>query len=255
MTKSIPNDGIIYFRGFLNADNLLLTSPQAITEALVQRPYIFVKSTAARNLLRRLLGNSLLTAEGDEHKHPRKEIQPFFNFRNIQDLYPVFWSRSIDMTESIKNSAPLDNGVSIIADINLWANKATLDAISVAALGRDFDTLKNTNDELVKHYETVTSTKWDLQAVFIANAFLPRWTLRLIPGGIDKRITAATAELRRVCREFLQERKDIGRGSQKDILLQLIRSNAFSDEELIDQLITFIGARQGYHFKQLSRSG
>jgi cytochrome P450 len=249
MTKSIPNNGLIYFRGFLNADHLLLTSPQAITEVLVRRPYVFTKPTAARNLLRRISGNSLLVAEGDEHKHLRKNMQPFFNFRNIQDLYPVFWSKSIDMTEAIRHSAPPDNGASIITDINLWANKATLDAIGVAVLGRDFNTLKNTNDELVKHYETVTTTKWDVQAVFIANAFLPRWTLRLIPGGIDKRITAAAAELRRVCREFLLERKkDVGRGSQKDILLQLIKSNAFSDEELIDQLLTFIGAGQGYHF-------
>jgi cytochrome P450 len=240
---------MIYFRGFLNADHLLLTSPQAITEVLVQRPYIFTKTKAARNLLRRISGNSLFVVEGDEHKHLRKNIQPSFNFRNIRDLYPVFWSKSMDMIEAIKHSAPPDNETSIITNISLWANKATLDAIGVAALGRDFNTLKNMNDELVKHYETMTTTKWDVQVVFIANAFLPRWTLRLIPGGINKRITAATTELRRLCRYFLQEReKDVGRGGQKDILLQLIRSNALSDEELIDQLLTFIAAGEEYHF-------
>lgn len=240
MVKTIPNDGLIRFSGFLNREHLLLTSPEMLSEVLVRHPYDFTKPLAARNLLRRFLGFSLVLAEGDQHKHLRKNMQPHFTFRKIQDLYPIFWSKAVAMTRGIKQSMSEEETGEVTVNVNEWASRATLDAIGRAVLGRDFYDPKNKN-ELLDLYGTVMSTSWEMRAVFIATAFLPRWTLKLIPGGIDKRITTANVGLRRAARSLLEERKkDKNLSEQSDILSQLITSNSFSDAELVDQIITLL---------------
>ena len=66
--NSIPNDGLIYYTGLLNAERLLITSPQALGEVLTTKSYDFIKPAMVRNGLGRILGTGLILAEGDEHK-------------------------------------------------------------------------------------------------------------------------------------------------------------------------------------------
>jgi hypothetical protein len=51
-----------------NESRVLITSPKALGEVLVQRSYDFVKPARVRVGLGRLLGVGVLLAEGDEHK-------------------------------------------------------------------------------------------------------------------------------------------------------------------------------------------
>lgn len=67
-TNSIPNDGLILYTSLLNAERLLLTSPQALNEVLTTKSYDFVKPAFLRNGLGRIIGNGLILSEGDEHK-------------------------------------------------------------------------------------------------------------------------------------------------------------------------------------------
>lgn len=66
--NEIPNDGLIRYRGMLNADRLLLTSPRALGEVLTQKSYEFVKPGMLTGPLSRILGVGVLLAEGGEHK-------------------------------------------------------------------------------------------------------------------------------------------------------------------------------------------
>ena len=64
----IPNDGLIRYNAFLNAERVLLASPAAIAEVVVTKSYEFVKPRELREVAGRLLGIGLLLAEGNEHK-------------------------------------------------------------------------------------------------------------------------------------------------------------------------------------------
>lgn len=64
----VPNDGLIYYRFIFNADRILITSPKAIGEVLVQKSYDFVKPSFLRTSSSQILGVGILLAEGDEHK-------------------------------------------------------------------------------------------------------------------------------------------------------------------------------------------
>jgi hypothetical protein len=66
--NEIPNDGLIYYNYLFNAERLLITSPKALGEVLVQKNYEFIKPEAIRHGLGRILGVGVLLAEGEEHK-------------------------------------------------------------------------------------------------------------------------------------------------------------------------------------------
>ena len=66
--EEVPNDGMIRYHHILNAERILLTSPKALGEVLVQKNYEFIKPKFFRHNLGRLLGIGILFAEGDEHK-------------------------------------------------------------------------------------------------------------------------------------------------------------------------------------------
>ena len=65
---TVENDGVIYYRWLFNESRILVTSPKALAEVLVQRSYEFVKPERVRKGIGRLLGIGILVAEGDEHK-------------------------------------------------------------------------------------------------------------------------------------------------------------------------------------------
>ncbi|KAJ5756253.1 hypothetical protein N7533_005796 [Penicillium manginii] len=238
----IPNDGLIRYRGFFNRNNILLTSPKALSEVLAKRPYDFEKPPGDRAFMRRVLGDGLVTSEGDIHKFQRKRLLPMFNFRNIKALYPVFLKKSARLVQEIEKSDPAMDSV---IDINSWATKVTLDIIGIAGIGRDFDTLSDTGDSLAKTYDHVLEPSFEKLLILSMMNLGLDWLIRFIPGNIDKKFTKGTDSLREICYQFIREKRESQKGSREettDILSKLMDTNEFSDEELVDQLLTFIAA-------------
>jgi cytochrome P450 len=242
-TKNTANDGIIYWRSLFHADRLLVTSPAAIADILVHNSYDFEKPPETRNFLRKFLGNGLLTSEGDEHKHQRKDIMPAFHFRHIKELYPVFWSKSIELCKSIKNE--LQEGSDSVIDITHFSAKVAMDIIGLAGLGRDVGSLRNSDDELIKNYEEILDPTFERFLYFILHLIFPPWLIKALPWKLNKSVETTTTNLNRMCREFVVEKKDrlkLESSESKDILSIMLRSNNFSDHGLADQLLTFLAA-------------
>ena len=65
---TIPNDGLLRFYTAGSGERLVVTTPEALSELLVQRAYDFVKPDQFRASLERVVGVGLLLAEGDEHR-------------------------------------------------------------------------------------------------------------------------------------------------------------------------------------------
>lgn len=66
--ETIPNDGLIYYRGAWGDERVLLTSAKALQEVLVTKNYDFDKPRALRDVLSRIIGMGIIVAEGDEHR-------------------------------------------------------------------------------------------------------------------------------------------------------------------------------------------
>lgn len=251
----VPNDGIIHFRGFFNQDRLLVTNPKALSEILVGHPYDFEKPFELRTFLRRVLGDGLIIVEGDVHRFQRKNVMPVFSFRHLKELYPMMWAKAVALTQTVAaeireqpGSSIEKNGVTSIQgplEINHWANKVTMDIIGVAALGREFHALQNDDDELVRTYEEILEPTAERLFYFGMQVLCPQVLVNMLPWDMNKRMEINTSTLRRICNELVREKREAIKAdadSHLDILSVLIKSDNFSDQELVDQMLTFLAA-------------
>jgi cytochrome P450 len=243
-----------------NMERLLITSPKALGEVLTSKSYNFIKPRQLRAGLGRILGVGILLAEGDEHrvclfplgfdlsdeplKTQRKNLMPAFNFRHIKDLYPIFWSKSRELVESLKNElnkkAP-DN----VVEIGDWASRATLDIIGVAGLGQDFGALKNPNTELNTTYRTIFAPSRAQQMLGLLSIIINPKIVQALPIKRNSDMVEAQRVIRSVSREIIRQKRAIMEKNEKrnvDIISVALESGGFTEENLVDQMMTFIAA-------------
>ena len=69
---TIPNEGLLRFRDFMNADSIIPTSHEALKTILVDNAYDYEKQPRVVQILRTVLGDGLILVEGNAHKFQRK---------------------------------------------------------------------------------------------------------------------------------------------------------------------------------------
>lgn len=251
--KNVPNDGLIYYTTILNQGRLLPTSPQALSEVLTTKSYDFIKPQQLRNGLGRVLGIGILLAEGDEHKRQRKNLMPAFAYRHVKDLYPVFWEKSIKLVNGLMSVARKEGKESVksidnaaMVDISGWFSRATLDIIGVAGMGHDFDAIDNPDTKINVTYRSVFSPSRQQRTMALLGLFLPQWFLRALPVAHNNKIVESSNTIKEVCRELIREKKEKLDQKQKrvdaDILSVALESGVFTEEDLVNQMMTFLAA-------------
>lgn len=183
-SEQIPNDGIIRYLDMFNSEILIPVSPKSLAEVLVQRPYEFIKPPGLVTGIGKILGVGVFLAEGEEHKKQRKDLMPAFAFRHIKELYPVFWSKSSELIKALisHNETSCSGGDESSASIDVkdWASRATLDIIGVAGLGRDFDSIKDPDNELIRTYKKIFSPGRRGQ-ILAALFMIAPWLMSVLP--------------------------------------------------------------------------
>lgn len=251
---TVPNSGLIFFRGLLHGfPRLLLTTPEALQEVLITHAYDYQKPKPGRILLSRTAGQGLVVVEGHEHKLQRKSVSPAFTGKQIKDLVPLFWSKSKEFVDVIANQldvpAGLDHkaGRKGIVDLTEWTSRVTLDIIGQACVGRDFASLYNQDDEFVQQYDKILGKVPGNILVYGAlSVLIPMHIGRWFPFFTRfRQASDGRHHLRPLCRKLIEiKRRDMESESEKhiDILSVLIRSGQFTDDGLVDQLLTFLAA-------------
>ena len=183
-SEQVPNNGIIRYLDMFNTEILLPVSPKALAEVLVQRPYDFIKPPGLVTGLGKILGVGVFLAEGEEHKKQRKDLMPAFAFRHIKELYPVFWNKSGELVHalSLHSESSYSDGDKPSAGIDVkdWTSRATLDIIGLAGLGRDFDAIKDPDNELIRTYKKIFSPGRGGQ-ILAALFMIAPWLMRSLP--------------------------------------------------------------------------
>ncbi|KAL8940190.1 MAG: hypothetical protein Q9216_002941 [Gyalolechia sp. 2 TL-2023] len=251
--NEVPNDGLIRYLNIFNEERLLITSSKALMEVLTTKNYDFIKPSLVRNGLGRILGDGILLAEGDEHKTQRKHLMPAFAFRHIKDLYPIFWAKSSDMVRAITNVVSPEGGntrelsKAPAVEIGNWSSRSTLDIVGSAGMGHDFGAIDNPMDELnVTYRKIVGSPSRQANMLGLLSLFLPMWFVRNIPVARNHEIPAAAQTIRKVCRQLIEEKKrklnSKDEESGLDIISVALGSGGFTEENLVDQMMTFLAA-------------
>ncbi|KAI0889322.1 cytochrome P450 [Annulohypoxylon maeteangense] len=250
--QDVPNDGIVALRE-ITESRLLITGPSVLADLLVHHSYEFEKPQNMRKFLGSILGNGLVTTEGEDHKFLRKNSLNAFSFRRIKDLYPMIWKNSLAFTDALEENVRQqcsEGGVATEpltgkAEMSRWASKVTLNIIGIAGLGRDFDALNNSDDPLVESYETIFNPSKEMLVYFVLSAWFSVRFVRMLPWKMNQAFEHASSSLRRICSQLVSDKREAIRkneGENVDILSLLIKSENFSDTAVCDQLLTYLAA-------------
>ncbi len=244
--RDVENDGVMRYRMMFNAERIMVTSPKALAEVLVTKSYDFVKPPQFRYFLGQLLGIGILLAEGDEHKMQRKNLMPAFAFRHVKDLYPVFWRKANEsvnaMAREVQAKAAGEKGDTTVLETGGWESRATLDIIGIAGLGRDFGSIQDPNNKLAQTYAAVFVPNRQMQLISV---ILGEWFASILPVKRNHDLVGARKLIRATCREMIHAKKEkLARKEpgELDILSVALESGGFTDENLVDQMMTFLAA-------------
>ncbi|KAK2606476.1 hypothetical protein QQS21_003169 [Conoideocrella luteorostrata] len=260
---SVPNNGLIRYSTWFEP-RVLITNPKGLAEVLVTKNYDFTKPKQFTQSLGKILGVGVLLAEGDEHKRQRKNLMPAFSFRHVKDLYPVFWSKARELAQVVSaaindTSDPdkiangdrkPDSGEAKHApgaiEVYDWTSRATLDIIGVSGMDRDFNSLHDPTNELNRTYKIIFKPGTVGKLIGLLSIFIPIQLLRLLPLKRNADLNKANSYIKQVCRDLIvRKRERLGAEKQRskadiDILSVALESGGFSDEDLVNQMMTFL---------------
>ncbi|BEI82047.1 hypothetical protein CcaverHIS002_0212070 [Cutaneotrichosporon cavernicola] len=256
----------------MGVQRIYTADPVAISH-IFQNADQWPKSKSTGIMLRRMLGNGLITAEGTDHRRQRRVLNPAFSPRAVKEMTPIFFDKArsvrekfaqlleeptnearvlvnMDTLETHENGGPIDVG--------LLMEQATLDTIGAAGFDYDFATLFSRRSELLDAFHSVIKA---MQASALVSALQNRFVLfNALPTPGQKLGKASRATMNRVgdrivaqktqaiTRMGIEKDTDIGTA---DLLSRLIRANMATDledrerlthREVQAQICTFIFA-------------
>lgn len=218
---------VVYFQ-FLHVPMILLVHPEAIESVLLTHPANFFKSRDYRALAK-VLGNGLLTSEGEAWRAQRKMLQPAFRRENVLSYAPVV----IDCSERLL--AGWSDGET--RDLHHEMMALTLDIVGKALFGADV-------------LQSASRVGLALETAMQQFTRVAGWAFLLpdsfpVPG--TWRMRRATRQLDEVIYGVIAERRERLRRSQagnsRDLLAALLemrddQGRPFSDLQLRDTLMT-----------------
>ena len=170
---------------------------------------------------------------------------PAFAFRHIKDLYPVFWSKSKELVDTVCKAInePSTEGEkpSNVIEVGNWLSRATLDIIAVAGMGQDFGALQDPQNQLYRVYQMIFNPSKNTRYLQMAGAFLPSWFVQNLPVKRNRELQEANATIKQVCRDLIAGKRTKMEKSERtevDILSVALESGGFTDEELVNQMMT-----------------
>ena len=180
---------------------------------------------------------------------------PAFAYRHIKDLYPIFWAKSRELvqalSEFVKEQAATagqekDLHSTAVVALGTWMSRATLDIIGVAGMGQDFNAIEDPETALYTTYKKIFQPSKTARFIGLASMFIPMQLLRMLPLKRNGDIMAASEVIKSVSRNLVRSKQkkmaeEKGR-ADVDILSVALESGGFNEEELVNQLMTFLAA-------------
>ena len=205
------------------ADAFLLNHPDLVHEVLVARHRAFGKGPTIE-ASRLLLGESVLTTEGDRHRRQRRRLQPMFHHERIT-LYGDAMVRLAD-----RAAGRWDDGATL--DVHAEMAALTLAVVTETLFGTSADARRG---------DAVTTALTRLLAMF-DRAYSPAFRiLARLPTPTMRRFRRIEADLDAIVDDLIAERRADG-ATGDDVLSLLLRARdrdvAITDREVRDETLT-----------------
>ncbi|KAK7180069.1 cytochrome p450 [Paraphaeosphaeria sporulosa] len=137
---SIPNAGLLYFRGVLGSEDLVVTAAEGLRDVLFAHAYNCEKTRGFRRYAKRILAVGLVVQEGEAHQVRRRAVGPAFQARNVDGLQSLLCARSQRLGSVLQSHV---RGGEVVADICDWATGFTPDIACVVGFGEAFGLIES----------------------------------------------------------------------------------------------------------------
>ena len=215
---------VVYFR-LGRRPCVLVNHPDLIESVLVKHSRNFIKPFAFE-FTRPVLGNGLLTSEGDFWLRQRRLAAPAFRMERIVSYAPQMVEATTRMLAGWRDGQTRD----IHADMM----SLTLDIVATTLFGADL------SDESQNISVALKAVLRSFSASFNRTIPLPNW----IPTRRNRQTRAAVTELNRIVQSLIDERRRDDR-PRNDLLSMMIRArdvdgSRMSDAQVADEARTFL---------------
>lgn len=220
---------------FINERTLIANDPGLIRHVLVDNAKNYRMGTIRQLILRPILRDGLLTAEGQTWKRSRKAMAPVFTPRHIDG----FAAAMLECTEQFAGRYDDAAQTGAARDIARDMTELTFDILSQTLFSGDIVTA---TDDFAGDVENLLHTMGRVDPFDLVKA--PRWVPRLTRLRGEK----VMAQFRKIVDDTLAARRaKIADGTDvpDDFLTLLLRRegpDGLSSDEINDNIITFIGA-------------
>jgi cytochrome P450 len=116
-------------------------------------------------------------------------------------------------------------------------------------MGRDFRTIQNTENKVADSFMAILEPTKEKMAFLAVNFILPQWFAKRLPWRLNKVVDDEVGYLRSICKEIVHEKriaitatKATATELEADILGSMMLGGDFTDDELVDQMLTFLAA-------------
>ncbi|ESK92976.1 cytochrome p450 [Moniliophthora roreri MCA 2997] len=242
-------------------DRLLTLDPLSLSHVL-KNTQVYEKPWQSRKLITSLIGEGMLSAEGQTHKRQRRVATPAFSIQNMRALVPLVFRKGEELKD--KWAAMLDRDAEkqreAIVDVCHWVSRATFDVIGLAGFDYNFNAIQDETNELFVAYKEMFEVAISQSNMFrtLMTVYIP-YLNKLFPDKIARTVERCQSVIRRVAGHLIQEKKrKIADGIKsgyayegKDLLTLLLKSNdavdlppehRISDEDILNNINTFMFA-------------
>jgi cytochrome P450 len=192
---------------------------------LVTNPKNFIKSMSLRsNFFQRLVGNGLLTSQGEEWKRARRLSQPAFHRERVASYAQVM----VDYPQRLAAKWQEGETRDIHKDMMRLTLEIVVQCLFSADVSSDVDAVGATLKELVKPFASQATLKWILN--------------NRLPTPAHLRFHALAKKIDNVVYRIISERRASGR-DEGDLLSMLLAArdedgSQMSDRQLRDEVMT-----------------
>ena len=217
--------GDVVWMRFLYVPALFLYHPNDIEYVLSTNSKNFIKSMSLRsNFFQRLVGNGLVTSQGEEWKRQRRLSQPAFH----RDRIATYASTMVEYTQRLISSWQGGETRDIHRDMMRLTLEIVVRCLFSADVSNDVDEVGTTLKELVKPFASQATLKWILN--------------NRLPTPYHFRFHALAAKIDKIVYRIIADRRATER-DEGDLLSMLLAAHdedgsQMSDRQLRDEVIT-----------------
>ncbi|MEA2935255.1 MAG: hypothetical protein QOD74_1901, partial [Variibacter sp.] len=219
-------------RPFFGRETILVMEPEMIRQVLVEKSDAFEKAEVMRRALEPALGSGLLTAEGARWRWQRRAVAPIFRHERLETFVPPI-VKAAERTRA-RWTAQAGNEIDVASEMMRLTFEIIVATMLSGAGTLDVERVERGVSEYLR------STGW---SVLLTLLRVPAW----LPHPGSRRSARARAYLRNEMLRLVRERR-AAPGPRGDLLALLIDASdpetgqAMTDQELVDNLLTFISA-------------